>query len=131
MIDSFIFFESLRVCTSCRGRRGTRRVAVGIAYDLGQQLPQCRKRVQIDLRTLQSRHRRAGRPIEHPQRYTERNARRTAKRTTAGRPNAQDGDHLVDEDVLPTPRVKVVENPPRYGIVGVRKFSCANAAELL
>ena len=128
MIGSLIFFESLRVCTSFRYRRGRRRVAVRVACDSSQQVPQCLKRVQIDLGTLQSRHRRAGRLIEHPQRHTERNTRRAAAWAAAGCSNAHDGNHLVDEDVLPTPRVKVVENPPRNGTVGVRKSSCASAA---
>ena len=93
-----------------------------MANDRGQQTRQRFERRKVDVRPLPPADGRTGLPVEHPQRHFELG--RAAGQATVGYGNAAPNERTVDGDLLPGPRVELVENPAFGGTVGVRESSC-------
>ena len=53
---------------------------------------------------------------------------RPAGQAAVGYGNSALGEHLVNCDLLPVPRVELVENPAFGGAVGVRESSCTTTS---
>ena len=53
---------------------------------------------------------------------------RPAGQAAVGYGNSALGEHLVNGDLLPVPRVELVENPAFGGAVGVRESSCTTTS---
>ena len=95
---------------------------VCIANDRGQQIRQRFERRKVDVRPLPPADDRTSLPVEHPQRHFELG--RAAGQATVGYGNAAPDERTVDGDLLPGPRVELVENPAFGGTAGVRESSC-------
>ena len=106
---------------SGRRRNGSAPIA---ADSRGQQVRQRFERRQIDMGPLPSANGRATLPVEHPQRHFEQRTSSPADQAAVGYGNAALSEHLVNGDLLPAPRVELVENPAFGGAVGVRESSC-------
>ena len=96
---------------------------VCIASDRGQQVRQRFERREVDVRPIPPADGRTSLPVEHTQRHFELG--RAAGQATVGHGNAAPDERTDDGDLLPGPRVELVENPAFGGTVGVRESSCS------